>query len=193
MRWRAISSTFLRWIAIFSHNPDDLAKLYRSCRDNGADLAIGSRYVTGVNVVNWPMSRVLLSYYASAYVRFVTRMPVRDATAGFKCYRRNVLRNGGFGPHQIQGLRLPDRDEIRGLETGLQTQGSTHHLYRTPRRHLQNVGQHHPRSRTRRNRHAVTGDVLKDQTKNLIYDFGFTIYDYCAHGYSFVVRCVLGA
>lgn len=75
----------------FSHNPDDLAKLYRSCRDNGADLAIGSRYVTGVNVVNWPMSRVLLSYYASAYVRFVTRMPVRDATAGFKCYRRSVL------------------------------------------------------------------------------------------------------
>lgn len=75
----------------FSHNPDDLAKLYRSCRDSGADLAIGSRYVTGVNVVNWPMSRVLLSYYASAYVRFVTRMPVRDATAGFKCYRRHVL------------------------------------------------------------------------------------------------------
>lgn len=75
----------------FSHNPEDLAKLYRSCRDNGADLAIGSRYVTGVNVVNWPMSRVLLSYYASAYVRFVTRMPVRDATAGFKCYRRSVL------------------------------------------------------------------------------------------------------
>lgn len=75
----------------FSHNPDDLAKLYRSCRDQGADLAIGSRYVTGVNVVNWPMSRVLLSYYASAYVRFVTRMPVRDATAGFKCYRRRVL------------------------------------------------------------------------------------------------------
>lgn len=75
----------------FSHNPEDLAKLYRSCRDNGADLAIGSRYVTGVNVVNWPMSRVLLSYYASAYVRFVTRMPVRDATAGFKCYRRRVL------------------------------------------------------------------------------------------------------
>lgn len=75
----------------FSHNPDDLSKLYRSCRDNGADLAIGSRYVTGVNVVNWPMSRVLLSYYASAYVRFVTRMPVRDATAGFKCYRRHVL------------------------------------------------------------------------------------------------------
>jgi dolichol-phosphate mannosyltransferase len=74
----------------FSHNPDDLVKLYQACAD-GADLAIGSRYVTGVNVVNWPMSRVLLSYYASAYVRFITRMPVRDSTAGFKCYRRNTL------------------------------------------------------------------------------------------------------
>lgn len=74
----------------FSHNPEDLPKLYAACRD-GADLAIGSRYVTGVNVVNWPMTRVLLSYYASAYVRFVTNMPVRDATAGFKCYRRTVL------------------------------------------------------------------------------------------------------
>lgn len=74
----------------FSHNPDDLVKLYQTCAD-GADLAIGSRYVTGVNVVNWPMSRVLLSYYASAYVRFITRMPVRDSTAGFKCYRRNTL------------------------------------------------------------------------------------------------------
>ena len=75
----------------FSHNPEDLAKLYKACKDDGADLAIGSRYVTGVNVVNWPMSRVLLSYYASAYVRFVTNMAVRDATAGFKCYTRKVL------------------------------------------------------------------------------------------------------
>lgn len=74
----------------FSHNPEDLSKLYQKCKD-GADLSIGSRYVTGVNVVNWPMSRVLLSYYASAYVRFITGMPVRDATAGFKCYTRKVL------------------------------------------------------------------------------------------------------
>jgi dolichol-phosphate mannosyltransferase len=75
----------------FSHNPDDLLKLYKACKEDGADLAIGSRYVTGVNVVNWPMSRVLLSYYASAYVRFITNMPIRDSTAGFKCYRRKVL------------------------------------------------------------------------------------------------------
>jgi dolichol-phosphate mannosyltransferase len=77
--------------ADFSHNPDDLIRLYRACEDEGADLAIGSRYIKGVNVVNWPMGRVLMSYYASAYVRFVTRMKVRDTTAGFKCYRRTVL------------------------------------------------------------------------------------------------------
>lgn len=77
--------------ADFSHNPDDLERLLAACRDQGYDLAIGSRYSTGVNVVNWPMSRVLLSYYASMYVRIITGMPVRDATAGFKCYRRKVL------------------------------------------------------------------------------------------------------
>jgi len=76
--------------ADFSHNPDDLVKLYDACR-NGADLSIGSRYKSGVNVVNWPMGRVLISYFASVYVRFITRMKVRDATAGFKCYRKKVL------------------------------------------------------------------------------------------------------
>lgn len=77
--------------ADFSHNPADLTKLYHACHDDGADVAIGSRYISGVNVVNWPMGRVLMSYYASAYVRFVTRMPLRDSTAGFVCYRRKVL------------------------------------------------------------------------------------------------------
>ncbi|MDE6298515.1 MAG: glycosyltransferase, partial [Muribaculaceae bacterium] len=77
--------------ADFSHNPDDLTRLYHNCKDNGADVAIGSRYISGVNVVNWPMGRVLMSYFASAYVRFVTRMKLRDATAGFVCYRRRVL------------------------------------------------------------------------------------------------------
>ena len=77
--------------ADFSHNPKDLPKLYHECRDRGADVAVGSRYVSGVNVVNWPMGRVLMSYFASVYVRLVTRMPLRDATAGFVCYRRNVL------------------------------------------------------------------------------------------------------
>lgn len=77
--------------ADFSHNPQDLLKLYEATAIDGADVAIGSRYVTGVNVVNWPMGRVLMSYYASAYVRIVTGMPVRDTTAGFVCYRRRVL------------------------------------------------------------------------------------------------------
>ncbi len=75
----------------FSHNPEDLERLLEACRDQGADLAIGSRYVTGVNVVNWPIGRVLMSYYASVYVRLITGLNVRDATAGFKCYRRKVL------------------------------------------------------------------------------------------------------
>lgn len=81
--------------ADFSHNPDDLSRLHDACA-NGADLAIGSRYKTGVNVVNWPMGRVLMSYYASAYVRFVTRMQVRDTTAGFVCYTRKVLETIDF-------------------------------------------------------------------------------------------------
>jgi len=77
--------------ADFSHNPEDLLKLFDAARNKGADVAIGSRYITGVNVVNWPMGRVLMSYYASAYVRFVTGMKIRDTTAGFKCYTREVL------------------------------------------------------------------------------------------------------
>lgn len=76
--------------ADFSHNPDDLVRLREACV-NGADLSIGSRYVKGVNVVNWPMGRVLMSYFASMYVRFITRINIQDATAGFKCYRRQVL------------------------------------------------------------------------------------------------------
>ncbi|MGI6321624.1 MAG: polyprenol monophosphomannose synthase [Bacteroidales bacterium] len=82
--------------ADFSHNPDDLIRLYDAVANQGADLAIGSRYCNGVNVVNWPMGRVLMSYYGSAYVRFITRLPIRDTTAGFKCYRRIVLENIDF-------------------------------------------------------------------------------------------------
>ena len=77
--------------ADFSHNPNDLLKLHHACHAENADVAIGSRYITGVNVVNWPMGRVLMSYYASAYVRLVTGMSIRDTTAGFVCYRREVL------------------------------------------------------------------------------------------------------
>lgn len=78
--------------ADFSHNPTDLEKLYKACEE-GAEVAIGSRYVTGVNVVNWPLSRVLLSFFASYYVKKITGMKIHDATAGFMCYRRSVLEN----------------------------------------------------------------------------------------------------
>ncbi|MCC8197860.1 MAG: polyprenol monophosphomannose synthase [Tannerellaceae bacterium] len=77
--------------ADFSHNPNDLPRLYMACTEQGADVAVGSRYCNGVNVVNWPLSRVLMSYYASVYVRLVTGMKIQDTTAGFKCYRRQVL------------------------------------------------------------------------------------------------------
>lgn len=77
--------------ADFSHNPDDLPRLYAACHDKGADLSIGSRYVSGVNVVNWPMGRVLMSYFASKYVRIITGVKIHDTTAGFVCYRRSVL------------------------------------------------------------------------------------------------------
>jgi dolichol-phosphate mannosyltransferase len=79
--------------ADFSHDPRDLVRLFKACNDDGADLAIGSRYISGVNVVNWPLARVLMSYVASIYVRIITGMRIMDTTAGFKCYRRNVLEN----------------------------------------------------------------------------------------------------
>lgn len=77
--------------ADFSHDPNDLIRLYKACNEDGADLAIGSRYISGVNVVNWPLSRVIMSYAASIYVRIVTGMRIMDTTAGFKCYKRDVL------------------------------------------------------------------------------------------------------
>lgn len=86
----------------FSHNPNDLVRLAQAA-EAGADLVIGSRYVTGVNVVNWPMKRVLMSYYASAYVRLVTGMPVRDATAGFVCYSADLLRKMDLDAVQMKG------------------------------------------------------------------------------------------
>ena len=89
--------------ADFSHNPDDLIRLYNACALDGADAAVGSRYVTGVNVVNWPMKRVLLSSFASKYVRFITRMPLRDATAGFVCYKSKVLQALDLDAIQFKG------------------------------------------------------------------------------------------
>lgn len=89
--------------ADFSHNPDDLLRLYDACASQGADVAIGSRYIKGVNVVNWPMGRVLMSYFASYYVRMVTRMKIMDTTAGFKCYRRRLLQTIDFSKIKFTG------------------------------------------------------------------------------------------
>ena len=89
--------------ADFSHNPKDLTRLYDACHKEGNDLAIGSRYATGVNVVNWPMSRVLLSWGASKYVRFITRMKIHDTTAGFICYKRKVLETINLDKIQFLG------------------------------------------------------------------------------------------
>ena len=89
--------------ADFSHNPQDLPRLYKACAEDRSDVAIGSRYVSGVNVVNWPMGRVLMSYFASKYVRFITGIPIHDTTAGFKCYRRRVLETIDLDNIQFKG------------------------------------------------------------------------------------------
>lgn len=89
--------------ADFSHNPTDLLRLRTACAEEGADLAIGSRYIKGVNVVNWPIGRVIMSYYASAYVRLITGMPIQDATAGFKCYKREVLESINLNKIKFMG------------------------------------------------------------------------------------------
>ena len=89
--------------ADFSHDPADLPRLLETCEKNGADLAIGSRYVSGVNVVNWPLGRILMSYFASAYVRMITGMKIRDTTAGFKCYNIKVLRSMNLEKIRFKG------------------------------------------------------------------------------------------
>ena len=89
--------------ADFSHRPKDLMRLYKACHDEGADMSIGSRYKTGVNVVNWPMSRVIMSYFASIYVRIITGMKIHDTTAGFKCYTRKVLETIDFDKIKFTG------------------------------------------------------------------------------------------
>ena len=90
--------------ADFSHNPADLPRLYKACAEEGADVSIGSRYVSGVNVVNWPMGRVLMSYFASKYVRLITGLPIHDTTAGFKCYRREVLQTIDLDGIRVKGF-----------------------------------------------------------------------------------------
>lgn len=104
--------------ADFSHNPDDLIRLYDACTTQGARLAVGSRYVSGVNVVNWPMKRVLLSYFASKYVHFITRMPICDATAGFVCYSANVLKSIDLDKIKFKGYAFQIEMKFRVWKSG---------------------------------------------------------------------------
>lgn len=104
--------------ADFSHNPADLPALRAACAEEGYDVAVGSRYVSGVNVVNWPMGRVLMSYYASAYVRFVTRMKVRDTTAGFVCYTRRVLETINLDAIKFKGYAFQVEMKFTAVRCG---------------------------------------------------------------------------
>lgn len=104
--------------ADFSHNPDDLIKLYNACDKQGGDVSIGSRYVNGVNIVNWPMSRLLMSFFASKYVKLITGMPINDATAGFKCYRRKVLEKIKFNKIQFVGYAFQIEMKFKSWKYG---------------------------------------------------------------------------
>ena len=104
--------------ADFSHNPTDLNRLYDACANQGADVAIGSRYVTGVNVVNWPIGRVLMSYFASKYVRFVLGVRIADTTAGFKCYRRKVLETIELDKIRFKGYAFQVEMKYTAFECG---------------------------------------------------------------------------
>jgi dolichol-phosphate mannosyltransferase len=104
--------------ADFSHDPKDLPRLYAKCADEGYDVAIGSRYVSGVNVVNWPMGRVLMSYFASRYVRIVTGLPIHDTTAGFKCYRRRVLETIGLDSIRFKGYAFQIEMKFTAYQCG---------------------------------------------------------------------------
>ena len=108
--------------ADFSHNPQDLLKLYDACANQGADVAIGSRYVSGVNVVNWPMGRVLMSYFASKYVRFILGMSVHDTTAGFVCYRREVLETIELDKIRFKGYAFQIEMKFTAYKCGFKIQ-----------------------------------------------------------------------
>jgi len=104
--------------ADFSHNPDDLIRLYNACNKEGGEVSIGSRYVQGVNIVNWPMSRLLMSFFASKYVKMITGMPVHDATAGFKCYKREVLETIKFNRIQFVGYAFQIEMKFKSWKYG---------------------------------------------------------------------------
>ena len=104
--------------ADFSHNPADLVRLYNANEEKGGDLSIGSRYVKGVNIINWPMSRLLLSFFASKYVRLITGMPINDSTAGFKCYKREVLETINLDKIQFVGYAFQIEMKFKAWKYG---------------------------------------------------------------------------
>ena len=104
--------------ADFSHNADDLIRLYNACANDGGEVSIGSRYVSGVNIVNWPMARLLMSFFASKYVKLITRMPIHDATAGFKCYKREVLETINFNKIQFVGYAFQIEMKFKSWKYG---------------------------------------------------------------------------
>ena len=104
--------------ADFSHNPADLIRLYNANKEKGGDLSIGSRYVKGVNIINWPMSRLLLSFFASKYVRLITGMPINDSTAGFKCYKREVLETINLDEIQFVGYAFQIEMKFKAWKYG---------------------------------------------------------------------------
>ena len=135
--------------ADFSHDPNDLPRLYAACHDEGYDLSVGSRYVSGVNVVNWPMGRVLMSYFASCYVRLVTGVNIHDTTAGFACYTRRVLETIPLDEVRFKGYAF-QIDEVHCLQNWLQTQGGVRRLHQPPRGHEQDEWRYLLRSALRR-------------------------------------------
>ncbi len=104
--------------ADFSHDPNDLLRLYKACAIDGADLAIGSRYISGINVINWPLKRVLMSYFASVYVRKITGMPIMDTTAGFKCYRDTVLKTLDLDRIKMRGYGFQIEMKFKTWKSG---------------------------------------------------------------------------
>ena len=118
------------------HNPEDLPRLYKACAECGG-VAIGSRYCDGISVVNWPIGRILMSYFASIYVKTVLGMKIHDCTAGFKCYSRKALETIDLDDVRMKELRIPDRDEVHGLETGIRAGGGPDHIREPQTWHVQ--------------------------------------------------------
>ncbi len=127
----------------FSHNPDDIPKFLDAALD--ADLVLGSRYMNGIRVINWPLGRLMLSMGAAQYVKRITGMPFTDPTGGFKCFRRRALQSIQLQRRPLQRLQFPDRDDAQNLAAGDESGGGSHHLHRSFSGQLQDVEKHRAR------------------------------------------------